>query len=647
MGNYTYNPAKGGSSSGGGSISAIHNREKVLPFFLASLAERCIVYKMGDSNETYAGAGQFAGLNQAIHQEFNGLWATGIRANGSYQITAGYFSGGLEHAGNIVSSGAPSGAENLWAPFYVGSVIPAEYYAWLPSGQTSSAGGATVYWDAGGWGEHEALKFHVSCLTQPGQTGSFGMAMRDLVHTNIASTLQTVPAGNFTDYNTFLTIPTNENRRGLYLEFSISAPWVGNDRTGPLFVKAVEVEYTGRTRGLKSELLLAAGGKGLYEYNDYLEAWQTKSGGTVLGRATTWLTQTTRLANAGSKRVKRLWVISSGLNDRNKSLLAPTKGPNPTSPGNTAAAFKDNLYAIYLRIKSWVEAWGGDFSDDYFLITTDYQHENIGAPDSDLRGYIAVAKDFSNENSRVAVADFAAILTPQQAIDFNYHDQAIPDSHYTYSGYVRLWRRMLRALIWGEMPALESDFVAEAARQRLFAMRNRVTVANTAAATTLLTMAGGSGVVHSQAGGYPNTNPAAIIPQRYLEVGRSFMFEARGRYSYSSGTIGYALSIGGTNLIAPTAAAPPAATNQPWRFNGRLMCMGITGDNHVQFEASGELEFFDSAASTWKSSGPVATAGAIVVTYSMATPWNFTVTWSVANAGNTITCNYFTVECLK
>ncbi len=155
-----------------------------------------------------------------------------------------------------------------------------------------------------------------------------------------------------------------------------------------------------------------------------------------------------RSAQGPQKRV--LVRINTGLNDRQETL--PSVGPAGATPGDSVAAYADNLAAIMQRIR---QVWQGEgWAEDelYFLLTPSHA---VSAPDDgELTAYRAAAAALALATPRCAFVDLALLAPAGEILASGWYQAGGVDvNHLTQAGFEELSRRELAALVGSPIPA--------------------------------------------------------------------------------------------------------------------------------------------------------------------------------------------------
>lgn len=614
---------------------AVYNRSKILPILLAAFTERCVCVSLGDSNEEKDGTGNQCAIALALDL-CGGTWGTGIKTEAGTMFgwgNAKFQSDGTTH----VLRGAPSQVEDYFQDDQIGGMPPG--YVYVPAGQT--CGNAQFfqitqpycYWMG------DQLRCHLGYMKFPGGAGSFKPYAYSQAQGVIGNpgTVSLNGTGYDIGYS-IVDVAANTTRIGNYVEFGAGDTPNGGIVTGPAVFHYQEIERVNFTRGWSHTSLMLYGGHGLIDYDTSLATFETNPSGPgpTLARAKQYLTNITRLANTTS--TKTLWIINSGPNDR--SDLRTSRGPAAIA-GDGGPWFADNMLAIINRIKGWVMSWGGDVSKHYFLLVAGHTQDPKNGIDAKIQAYNDACDTLSDQLPNCAALHFSRLVSAQEQWDWTNWLQQDADPHMTLSGYARLWRMAMKAMLSGKAPSYAEEFAAESARLRVYNMVTAATLANSTTATTLINGTASQAANMGADGPYPYYYGFQCIPQAFFRKPRTFRVRASGFYSTlgsAQGTFQLKLIIGTTAVIDTGAITPPAgATNGRWTFEADIACGGMNSGNTISLLPGGELRLGTSVF-------PSVSTGYVQPAMTYLTPFDLTGQWSVANAGNTITCQTFTLE---
>jgi lysophospholipase L1-like esterase len=409
--------------------------ERLWSFFDAARTQRVDVVGLGDSNQAFGGHGWDAGWHEALSDEF-GLYATALLAVGENfgngaGLGDGYQGFSTASTGQFAYSGAPAALDALLSPSVAMQPLNYVYRA-------SGGAGATINWgmtlDFGGpINVNAALRYHLTYGVFDTGSGFFQPAARrgsppfdQFVAGSVVSTFggALMPAS--------LTLDLPAGTRNAPVVFR-PTPW-GVNVVGPFLAYYQRVEQVSRTSGAAFSTLYAWGG----------QSARDMALGVLSADPLYVALFVSQIRNVQGPGGKILFRINTGLNDRNEALIS--LGTNPTLPGNSAAAFADNLKAVVERLRgAWVSQ-GGASEDVYFLITVSHA---VSEPDDALLvAYREAAAQVALGTINGAAVDLSKLASADEMLANNwYQSNGFDRNHLTSSGFDALAERELAVLI--------------------------------------------------------------------------------------------------------------------------------------------------------------------------------------------------------
>ena len=426
------------SSVAGAQIAAF-NAQEVRPFFELARIGRVDVVCIGDSNQLQRSNGWDQGWHKAMASRF-GEYATGLVSWGEgngLSASQGYLYNAMPAADSQFRlSGAPPEAQAFLnnPP----SLLGPHNYVYVPEGETAS-GTALV----GMVVDHRCpiglsgpLRMHFSYGVFSGSgPGSFQPYCRfeafpfDAIATAPVLSTRTGDAGPFRLAYGSLDLPAQTRNR----QISLRACPTTSSVVGPFIAYFMRLENVERQRGGAVSALYAVGSKSSY---DMAAAVTTSSDATL-----TNYFESLRMLQGPTKAV--LVRINTGLNDRAESRASLTGG---ITPGNSAAAYRDNIQTIINRIESiWhVNGWSTDTL--FFLLTPSHP---VSEPDEAiLRGYRDVCVQIAASRPRTACVRLDQITSAGEMLSLRWYQQnGFDRNHLVEEAYDFLAERELMALI--------------------------------------------------------------------------------------------------------------------------------------------------------------------------------------------------------
>lgn len=202
--------------------------------------------------------------------------------------------------------------------------------------------------------------------------------------------------------------------------------------TGPLFIGAGSVENSDKNNGCATQVLIAEGGA---SGRRMLEILNTAGDAAITERY-----RQIRLTLTGAIKPIQTY-INTGPNDQNEP--SPSIGPNPQTPGDSPAAWEDNVRGIMLKLQScWVSA-GGSLNEMHFLLVAGHP---ISTPDAGkLISYRAKASEMARSISNVSAINVADLIPQAQFVSGGYYD-AGGNIHLTTAGYDAVGTAIVNAM---------------------------------------------------------------------------------------------------------------------------------------------------------------------------------------------------------
>ena len=422
------------------------NAEAIRPFLELAARARVDVVGIGDSNQLQRANGWDQGWHKALDERF-GLYATGLVSWGEGQgqgAGQGYGYSTLSSAGGGFSyAGAPSEAAIFLDS--ATSLLGPHNYLHVPAGAgvagTTLAGG--VFSPECPVGMTGPLRLHFSYGRFAG-TGS--------------ETIQPLCRYEAFPFETIATGPTLSTRSGhAGFEVAFAAVEVppgprdraislrAADRTstivGPFIAYHLRAENVARTRGASFSSLYAVGSK---SSNDMARALIAASDATL-----THYFDSLRRLQGPEKGV--LVRINTGLNDRAESRPSVRLG---LTPGNSGAAYRDNVLAIIERVQGVWAINGWPAAELHFLLTPSHP---VAEPDeAPLRAYRQACDQLASTLPRTASVRLDVITSASEMIANRWYQANNTDrNHLVEAAYDALASRELTTLL---KPPCVADF---------------------------------------------------------------------------------------------------------------------------------------------------------------------------------------------
>lgn len=416
----------------------VYQRAALDPFWEAARSGRVDVVTIGDSNVIHFGDGWDAGWTLALGERF-GTFASPLLSfgeNTGFGAGQGEGVAVLSTAGTgFVFSGAPAWAAKLT------QLPPPAGYAYLPAGVGLNAGAfggmnasrsgplsldrPLTYWlvDAGIPGSGGRMRPAARTEPQYQWFGAFGEILADDAVAGARVHQITVPAPPRPFDGLSLRTGSDSDPAG---------PMTGESVL--LFQRLLNDLPTGASH----HSLAYMGSKSL---RDMALALQGSS-----DEGLSLYFSLIRLAQGPDKHV--LIHINSGVNDRQLAAQASV-GPLHVLPGDSGAAYADNLGAIIARIEQVWALNGWDVAELYYLSVPSHAVEGVDASgdDAKLRSYRLAAAGLAVTRPRMAVVDLAGILPSWSMSARRYYLNVFDHNHLSRCGYLGVSRMELSSLV--------------------------------------------------------------------------------------------------------------------------------------------------------------------------------------------------------
>lgn len=412
----------------------IVNAAALTPWIVKAETGRADMIALGDSNQVFDTTGWDHGMTRALAQRF-GTYSTGLLAVGE-NFGQGAGLGYLYQAYSLASSmqfafsGAPAGLEALLTPGVIRPMCYARVAAGAVAGGSINTG--MFMWRDAPVNPAGTLRYLVTFGRFTSGVGSFQPTIRqgEPPYTVLAISAKVFTSGA-TESAATASVMLAPGPRTTALDFRLT-PWQV-DIEGPFIGYYQRVENMDAQAGAAMHTLHAVGGDSARDMALGLLTASDAQLELYLG-----------LVRSLQKPPVRVLVrINSGLNDRNEPLVS--LGPTPTLPGNSAAAYADNMLAIIGRIETvWQDA-GWDVDELCFLISV--SHPVANPDDTRLRQYRAAAAGIAATRKNVAVTNFDRLTAAgEMQISDWYNSDGFDVNHLTRAGYENLAQRELLAM---------------------------------------------------------------------------------------------------------------------------------------------------------------------------------------------------------
>jgi hypothetical protein len=426
---------------------AVIDAAELGPWVAAARQGRADLVGMGDSNQLFGGHGWDEAFLQAVHQHL-GLYATGLSSCGENRgVGAGvgwrWYARAAGQNPPLLNFGAP-GVLDLaidTARFFSDPTLGMRplFYVSIAKGARVAPGFSPgfVVEPSPALDVSAALRFHYvyGLFDTPGE-GRFQPIVRleDPPYTEIAvgeQVLTRAAAGEPAQVASgFLDVPASPRSGPIAFRFTSPA---GEDLVGPLVFYYVWAEDPARTQGASFSTLYAVGGNSARDMAEAVQVTDPLTFRVFFGEL--------RERQGATKAV--LVRINSGLNDRNETL--PSRGVGLT-PGNSPAAFRDNLQAIIDRLRE-VWAMAGWPAEELFFVLT-VSHPVDDPDDEQLLAYRDEADAVARANPRTASVRLDRLTTKGEMLANGWYNAGGFDvNHLTRAGFENLASRELVAIL--------------------------------------------------------------------------------------------------------------------------------------------------------------------------------------------------------
>jgi len=413
------------------------NGHALAGFWHAASHTRVDVVDIGDSNQLFGGHGWDRGWTRALASRV-GLYASGLHSCGenignSSGVGDGTSTVSTRSGGAFTYTGAP--------PFFEQHMNAAAAlngplsYLSLAEGSTASGSFSTgMLIDSNSpIGITSRLRFHLSYGVFAGAgPGSFRPAVRLDVPPYTNFPIGSVVSTRGTEdaiLHTAIELPAGP--RAGPLNFRLARANI-DTITGPFIAYYARIENADRLSGAANHTLYAYGGRSARSMAQFFRDFSDES-----------LTHFFREVRRTQGDRKPLLVrLHSALNDRNETRPSIDAG---ILPGNSGAAYADNMQAIINRLRSLYASNGWDDADLYFVITP--SHPIAPADEPSLTPYRVAAEALAAANPRTAAVHFDRLTTYEEMLTSGWYATILDRNHLTIAGYDRLGQREVDALL--------------------------------------------------------------------------------------------------------------------------------------------------------------------------------------------------------
>lgn len=407
--------------------------QKVGAVLSSAKARRIAVIGIGDSNQLFNTAGWDQGWTTALAARY-GIWGSGLLSAGEAQgfgSSVGYGCNTIASApqGNGLFQYTQAPADLEW--FMGPGLLDPQYYLYVEDGAAGNAmwqhGMVVSPWS--GMSVQDALTFHFAYGMFPGSRG-FNIGARVLVNQN-----QVVGEG-FVDtegaYGAAIgsfELPAGPRYAPVHLFFGDAAGYV----RGPMLIYLMQAENPGRTTGAAVHTLYGSGGKTARDMGLALM-------GASRDQLRLYFTMVRAPLGENPKVIVR---INAGANDRGEwhpSLLSNIL------PGNSGAAYKDNVLAIMTRIRDvWDRAGWDTESELYFVLTP--THAVWDPEDPAIAEFRVAARELAEAQPNTAAVTLPLLASEMETSRNGWYN--LPGDHYhlNAAGVTELSIREVRALV--------------------------------------------------------------------------------------------------------------------------------------------------------------------------------------------------------
>ena len=381
-----------------GNGPAFTNGGALREMFGLSASMRVAWIHNGDSNTAFGGRGWSWYLGSAAMRQFgafgSGVFCISQGAVGMYQVAGG---GGAR-------ASAANAALDQYAPYGLGDGCPS--YMYVPSGSSEQiqsyvealAVGYPHPADMSG-----ALKFRISYGTFPSGSGSIQPHVRlDIPpYSDIyaAPSAISTNAGAYGIVDWSASVTADSARKG---NLALCPGLVNGNVVGPAWVQYMSVNRSDKLAGVSFQTLYYRAGFSARDMLQQLTAWGQPALKEYLRQVRLTLT------DSGQTRTPVVFSINQGMNDQNILDGSASLGPNPTTPGSSAAAYKDNIAGIMNLVSAAWASLGASSADLLFFLIPSHP---VTSPDAaKLISYRAAAAELASPGSMVAAVDIAQLI---------------------------------------------------------------------------------------------------------------------------------------------------------------------------------------------------------------------------------------------
>ena len=409
------------SSVSGGGNDAFGNGKRLREFLALAQTMRVAWGHGGDSNTGFDGRGWAWYLGSTAMRQF-GAFGTGVYniaqgSTGMYQLAGG---------GGTRPSAAPP-ALDQYAPYGLGDGCPS--YMYVPSGSSEQIQSYIEALEAGYPHPADfsgALKFRISYGTFTSGSGTIQPACR--LDVPPYSDVYVAPSPISTNTGAygivdFSATATADSTRKATIAL-VPAP-VNGYVVGPAFLQWMSIVRSDKLTGISFQTFYYRASFSTRDMLAQMIAW----GQPALKE---WLRQIRlTLTDSGQSRTPFLFSINMGMNDQNIPDGNASLGPNPTTPGSSSAAYKDNLTGVMNLVSAAWAALGASSADLFFLLIP--SHPQTYPDQTKLIGYRAAAVELASGN--IASVDVTKLIPATDYPGGGLWDVPTGSAHMADAGY--------------------------------------------------------------------------------------------------------------------------------------------------------------------------------------------------------------------
>jgi lysophospholipase L1-like esterase len=425
---------------------AVTGARELVPFFGALRSGRVDVIGIGDSNQLLGGHGWDHGWDHGWNFALAsgpGLYATGLHSageNAGNSAGVGYRSATISTLGTGLFSYVAAAPQRDLLSFAPGATPISPLV--VPAGSSvSTAINLGLQIEASHpIGTNGRLRFHSVVACWPGSTAIVQPAVRlGQAPWTTLSTLSPLqlsgPSG--TVARSWVEIPAAARNAALNFRWT---PWGAANIDGPFMALYMRAESADTAVGASFHTLYGTGGMSARDIAEHLRS-------TPIQTLSLFLAEASRLQSRGV-----LVRINTGLNDRNETLPSVDAG---ITPGNSEAAFEDNLRAIIARVKQAWDAAALPADQLYFLLTVSHP---VATPDEQLlMQYRDAADRIASGTPSIASIRMDRLTTSGEMLASGWYQSGGSDrNHLTQAAYEVLASRewsTLKAVVERTCPA--------------------------------------------------------------------------------------------------------------------------------------------------------------------------------------------------